>query len=199
MGSNEEIKRILDMIESGKITAAEAARLLETARPAQRAAENKVCPFCAENIPAHNDPCPECGSHLKGSASHGDTGTGFHALSTFSKSMVIYTLVVSGFVLATGFVPGNKVLYQMDILNLLLAGLGLTAGILMFKGKAAGWGLAMLWAALQIITIVVHSEVINQQVFHFGINFHTNGQGLGINLVGIILLILLIKAKPAGN
>jgi hypothetical protein len=65
----------------------------------------------------------------------------------------------------------------------------------MLKGNPAAWRLGILWAALQIVTVVVHGEVINQQIFHLGMNFQTIVQGLGLNLVGIILLILFIKDK----
>ena len=73
--------------------------------------------------------------------------------------------------------------------------LGLLAGIQILRGKSIGWNLGIAWSALQIVTVIIHRQIVNQQVFHLGANYHTNGQGFGINLVGIILLVLFIKAK----
>ncbi|MBN2162931.1 MAG: hypothetical protein JXR25_05835 [Pontiellaceae bacterium] len=198
MSNNDELRRILDMVESGKITAAEGARLLETTQSKKDSSDTRVCPYCAETIPVE-DRCPECGSTLNWPAGQISNGSGFHALDGLGKIIVVYTLVVAGLELASHFLPGFISLGMPQLLDLLLSGLGLCAGILMFKGRTTGWTLAAIWAALQIVTIVLHGQPINQQLFHIGYNHSVNGRGLGINLVGIILLVLFIKAKPAAN
>lgn len=193
MQNDEELKRILDMVESGKISAAEAARLMETTRKGEPAGL-RTCPYCAEAISNTDDRCPECSSNLDRPVPP-LRGSGFQSLSGLGKVLVVYTLLVSGSKLLSlffsfGFGAG---------IGVLLSALGLAAGIMILKNRSGGWGLGILWAALQIVTVIIHGEIINQQLFHIGMNFHTNGQGLGINLVGIILLILFIKAKPANN
>jgi hypothetical protein len=119
-------------------------------------------------------------------------GTGFHALTGLGKFLVIYTLLVSGIKLLSLFFSFSF----GAMVGVLLSVLGLTAGIMILKGRPGGWSLGILWSALQIITIIIRGQIINQQVFHIGMNFNTNGQGMGINLIGIVLLILFIKARP---
>ena len=198
MSNNDELRRILDMIESGKVTAAEGARLLETTQSHKDTPDTRVCPYCAETIP-DADRCPECGSNLSRPVGWSSDGSGFHALDSLGKIMVVYTLVVAGLELATHLLPGIISPGMPQLLDLLLSGLGLCAGILMFKGQSIGWTLAIIWAALQIVTLVLHGQPVNQQLFHLGYKHCVNGRGLGINLVGIILLVLFIKAKPASN
>lgn len=192
MNNSEEIKRVLAMVESGRISPAEGARLLESTKTSAMSG-TATCPYCAEPIPAGSGICPECSSKLTPFTAAPSPGNGFQALSGLGKFLVVYTLLVTGYTLLHLF-------FKFDLnsaTTVLLATLGLAAGILILKGRPSGWKLGMLWAALQIIPIIVHYQPINEQFFHFGIKSQTNGQGLGFNLVGVILLILFIKAKPA--
>jgi hypothetical protein len=192
---NTELKRILAMVESGKISAAEGARLLESTRPVTPP-ETETCPYCAERIPIRSGSCPECGSNLGAAIiPTPDSGTGLHSLTGLSRFLVVYTLLVSGFKLFSLFFSFGF----HAVIGSLLSILGLVAGLMILKGKAEGWTLGILWSALQVVTVIIGYQIVNQQVLHLGINFNTNGQGLGINLIGIILLILFIKANPHRN
>jgi hypothetical protein len=191
MNNKEEIKRVLDMVESGRISAAEGAALLESAQ--SFSGIEITCPYCAESISAGSRICPECGSNLAAPVSTPQcAGSGFQSLTGLGKFLVVYTLLVSGQTLLQHF-------FRFDFasaISVLLSGLGLAAGILILKGRAAGWKLALWWSALQIIPIIIRYLTINEQFFHFGIKNQVNGMGLGLNLIGLILLILFIKAKP---
>lgn len=193
MNNNDEMKRVLDMVENGRISAAEGARLLETTK-APATSGTAICPYCAESISAHAGICPECGSNLAVPfTAQPNTDSVFQSLSGLGKFLVVYTLLVSGYILL-------KLFFKFDsnsAITALLAALGMAAGILILRGQSAGWKLGMLWSALQIVPIIVHYQPINEQFFHIGIKNQINGQGLGFNLVGLILLILFIKAKPA--
>jgi hypothetical protein len=48
---------------------------------------------------------------------------------------------------------------------------------------------------LQIVRVIVENVVLNQQFLHLGMDYRTNGTGLGFNLVGVILLGIAVKAK----
>ena len=195
MNPGEETRRILDMIENGSISAAEGARLLESARPA-RSAGSMTCPYCAESIPAGSASCPECRSTLDTISNRSADGSGWHSLSGLGRFLALYSILVGTIGLASTLLHGGTMgPWLFSLSGSLLSALGLLAGVLMLKGRSAGWGLGMLWSALQIVTVVVHGEIINQQIFHLGYSYHVNGHGLGINLVGIILLILFIKDK----
>lgn len=192
MSDDTEVKRILEMVENGTISAAEGARLLDTARGPSTAERGVTCPFCAETIPAQERLCPECGSDLQAPPTRSTTGHGFQSLSGLGKFLVVYTLMVAGLELLGLFFSFGIGALATSLLSVL----GLIAGIMILKGNSRGWGLGILWSALQIICVILRGEVINQQIFHLGITHHVNGQGLGFNLVGVILLILFIKAKP---
>ena len=198
MSNNEETRRILDMIENGTLSAAEGARLLESTRHTGSAGSN-TCPYCAESIPAGSMQCPECRSDLRNPSIPATTGPGLQSLTGLGKFLAIYAIIVGGIGLAAPLYHGVNIgpwLFTIpNILGSVLSGLGLLAGIFMLKGNPSGWSLGILWSALQIVTVVVHGEIINKQIFHLGMNFHVTGLGLGINLVGIILLILFIKDK----
>jgi predicted amidophosphoribosyltransferase len=193
MNNNEEIKRVLDMVESGRISAAEGAALLESAQTFTTS-ETTTCPYCAESIASDGGICPECGSNLAiPFTAPPSAGSGFQALSGLGKFLVVYTLLVSGYILLHLFFKFDS----NSAFTALLAALGLAAGIMILRDHPSGWKLGMLWSALQIVPVIIHYQPINEQFFHLGIKNHVNGQGLGFNLVGLILLILFIKAKPA--
>ena len=195
-----DTRRILEMVESGRISAAEGARLLESTRSTGSSGGIK-CPFCAETVVPNAGICPECNSSIHASPAPPASAGGFHALTGLGKFLVIYTLLITGFwLVSTLFMGGHFFsLTPQTIVGSLLAVLGLTAGIMILKGKPAGWNLGMLWSGLQIIELFVRHQPLNRQVLQLGANFLTNGDGLGINLVGIILLILFIKAKAANQ
>ena len=187
MNNNAEQQRILGLVESGKVTPEEGERLLASLE--QRTRSRQICPFCAETIPAETALCPECGSAL-GATQASPTGTqggnGFHALGGLGKFLVIYTFLVCGL----QFIP------SWNIAAVLLAMLGIFAAVLICKGSPAGWTLAKLWAGIQIIPVVLNGIFLNQQGLDLKILFTTNGSGIGFNLIGLILLILFIKATP---
>jgi hypothetical protein len=193
--NSEELRRILEMVESGQISAADGAKLLASTQQAE-AAESLVCPYCAESISIRSGHCPECGSNLDAPVNPPmNHSHGFQALSGLGKFLVVYTLLVTGFGLVSTVLSDGMHLTESSLFGGLLALLGLLAGIHILRGKPIGWSLGIIWSALQIVTVILRGQIINQQVFHLGANFHTNGQGFGINLVGIVLLVLFIKAK----
>jgi hypothetical protein len=195
--NSEERRRILEMVENGQISAADGAKLLASTQLAEAAA-SLVCPYCAESISIRSGHCPECGSNLDAPVnSPTNRSRGFQALSGLGKFLVIYTLLVAGFWLVSSVLANGISITESSLFGGLMALLGLLAGIQILRGNSIGWSLGITWSALQIVTVIIRGQIVNQQVFHLGANFHTNGQGFGINLVGIILLPLFIKAKSA--
>jgi len=188
MNRSGEQQRILELVESGKVTPEEGERLLASLE--QRSRGRQQCPFCAESIPAETATCPECDSAL--GANHASpamvqNGSGFHALGGLGKFLVCYTFLVCGL----QFIP------SWNIAAVLLATLGIFSAVLICKGSPTGWMLGKLWAGIQIIPVVLNGIFLNQQGLDLKILFTTNGSGIGFNLVGVILLILFIKATPS--
>ena len=190
---NGERQRILEMVQGGTVTPEEGERLLTSLE--QRCRGSQRCPFCAEEIPAHVALCPECRTPLAalpaGTGAR-PAGGGFHGLTGLGKFLVCYTFLICGVVLlsspllfASVVVPGK-----------LLAMLGLVSAFLICKGIRAGWVLSIIWAALQIVPIALNGIIFNRQILHLGVNWATNGSGVGFNIVGLILFILFIKAMP---
>ena len=199
-GEQGDTRRILEMVESGKVSAAEGARLLESTRTTGGTGTMK-CPFCAETVLPRAGICPECNSNVHVAPIPSASATGFHALTGLGKFLVIYTLLITGFWLVSTLLAGGHFfsMSPQTVIGSLLAVLGLVSGIMIIKGKPVGWGLGILWAILQIVEIIANYQPLNRQVLHLGINTVTNGSGLGINLLGIILLVLFIKAKNANQ
>jgi len=77
--------------------------------------------------------------------------------------------------------------------RLAVAGLGVAAGVLIWRMHPSGWVLGVIWAALQIVTVYIGGASLNKMFFFIGGSFNTNGSGLGINIVGIVLLVLFIR------
>jgi hypothetical protein len=190
---NDEVRRILAMVEEGKVTPEEAERLIGSME--QR--KNQVrCPFCAEAIPMGSSVCPECNTPLAPTADAtpseiGRSG-GFHALTGLGKFLVIYTFAVCSIVILASVPFGFSPAW---VAQGLLSVFGFVAAVLICKGNPIGWVMGIWWAGLQMIPVTISGMTLNKQFFHFGINFVVNGSGLGINLVGIVLLILFIKAR----
>jgi hypothetical protein len=188
-----ELGRILDMIESGKVSPEDGERLIGSL---ESRAQTMTCPYCVENIPAGTAVCPECATPLAAAPSTSASGDapfgGYRSLSGGGKFLVVYTFVVCAIVLLTSLGWG---LSGREIAPCLLAGLGVVSGILLCKGKPAGWPLAILWGALQIVLVMVNGAPLNRQVFHVGMSQTTNGSGLGLNLVGVALVIIAVMAR----
>lgn len=184
----EELRRVLRMVEDGKLSGAEADRLLDRLHPDPQ----QTCPWCAEAIPAAAAVCPACASRLDVGASRGVTP----ALGGLSKGLIVYLFAVTGIVLLSGLfgIGSMAALTQMC-----LAGLGLTAAVCMCRHLAVGWVLGTLWAAAQIVAVAAGGGWLNRQVLYLGINFVSGGSGLGLNLVGVILLVLFLKARRADS
>ena len=165
MNRGDEQQRILELVESGKVTPEEGERLLASLE--QRSRGRQQCPFCAESIPSEIAACPECGSALGVSPlAIPQNENGFHALGGLAKFLVCYLFLICGI----QFIP------PWNIAAVLLAVLGFVAGVMICKGSRTGWILGILWAGAQIIPIVTGS--------------------ITLCLVGVILLILFIKATP---
>ncbi len=183
------------MVQSGKVTPEEGERLLMSLE--QRTGEQRQCPYCAETIPARALVCPECESALTAPRDPGfvpQAGRGFHGLTGLGKFLVCYTFLMCGLVCLYGIGRFSP----QGIPPILLALLGITGAILICKGSRTGWALGTIWAAAQIVVVVVNFHVLNRQILLWGTKKVTNGDGLGFNLVGLILIILFVKAMPKG-
>jgi len=193
---NGELRRILDMVEAGKISPEEAERLIGSLK--QESARMR-CPYCAESIPANSPVCPECATPLASQAAHTSDirgpESGFFALSGLGKFLVLYLFAVCTIIMLSLFRHGVFA-YPSLSFQALMAGFGIVAGVLICKGNRAGWTMALWWAGLQIIPVTFDCITPNKQLFHVGVHFTANCGGLGLNLVGVLLLILFFKAKP---
>ena len=191
---NDERQRILDMVQSGMVSPEEGERLLTSLE--RRSSVRQRCPFCAEELPAQAGICPECKTPLylnSTGESRQPGGNGFHSLTGLGKFLVCYTIMICALVwLLTPLYYGGGIL-----LVKMLALLGLAGAVLICKGVRAGWILCMFWAGLQMISFIVNGVTLNRQILHVGINWTTNGSGFDFNVVGLVLLILFIKAKVA--
>ncbi len=189
-----EMTRILEMVQSGRVTPEEGERLLASLE--QRAGPRRRCPYCAEDISAQAVICPECNSALEtGQTRHSAqrTGHGFHSLTGLGKFLVCYTFMVCGLV----WVFGIAHFPPRGISSMLLALLGIVAAVLICRGSRAGWVLGIIWAAAQIVPIIVNNTVLNRQILLVGNTWTTNGDGAGFNVVGLVLMILFIRAMPS--
>lgn len=197
LDKEQELQRILAMIEEGKLTPVEGEQLISSLEQRGRTIH---CPFCAETIPAGLGACPECRSSLvpapggagPATGSPPRSGGGFQALPGLGKFLVVYMFAVCLIVLLSSLRFGPSLRSAIPVA---MSGLGIIAGVLLCKNNRKGWGLAMLWSGLQIPVVVVHGTELTKQFLHIGIIFTSNLNGTGINLVGIILLILFIVAK----
>lgn len=192
--SEQELRRILELVEAGTITPEEGDRLVSSLDIRQQSCR---CPYCAEEIALGLDRCPECASPLYTAppppAPRDDAGeSGIRALGGLGKFLLLYTFLVTAVVILTGIMPPHS---AASMCQVGLAGLGLFAVVLITRGNPAGFGLGALWGGLQIPLVIVNHAVVNRQLFTININWIVNGDGLGINLVGIVLLILFIKAR----
>jgi hypothetical protein len=182
-----DVGDVLRMVSEGKISPEEGEKLLDAL---ERKQTSRRCPWCAETIPATALRCPECHSDLARASGEARPGRGYRTLGGLSKGLIVYVFVVCGIVLLGRlghFTP-------VGIPQMLLAGLGILAAVLMCKGERAGWGLGVAWSCAQIVEIIVSGTALNRQFLHVGVTFTANGAGFGINLVGIVLLVLFLKA-----
>lgn len=194
--NEQELQRILSLVADGTITPEEGDRLVESL---EKRKDSIRCPFCAERIAAGLEQCPECASILRvppppHSPPFQQTGGGVPAMGGLGKFLLLYTFVVTSIVILTEL----RALYvPASACRIALAGLGFTAAFLISKGNPAGWTLGAWWGGLQAPLIILGHAVINKQLFTLSLKGSMNGFGLGMNLVGIILLIFFLKAKRA--
>lgn len=192
---DQEVKRILDMVESGAVAPAEGERLLQALSAATRTA----CPFCAEQIPLSAERCPECRSALRiqptpSGAARLSRG-GFQGLSGLGKALVIYLFVATALVLFPNLRTSVRYVSLAPMTSMALAILGIVAGVMLCCSRPAGWTLAILWSALQIVPVYVNGHKLNGQWLHVGANYLQNGDGLGINIWAIVLVFLFLAAR----
>jgi hypothetical protein len=188
-----EMGHILDMVSSGKITPEDGEKLLNAL---EKSKNNVICPYCAEKIDGSSAVCPECKSNLREnnisvSLGNGKRGRSFHSVGGLSKVLIIYMGVVSIIVLLGSF----GFFSPKSLIPMVMAVLGLIAAVMMWKGNNVGWILGIIWSGLQILEIIVQRFPLNRQFFQVGINTLTNGDGVGINIVGIVLLILFLVVR----
>jgi len=188
-----EMGHILDMVSSGKITPEDGEKLLNAL---EKSKNKMICPFCAEKIDGGNGVCPECKSNLRDnnttvSLGSGKRGRSFHTVGALSKVLIIYMGVVSIIVLLGSF----GFFSPKSLIPIVLSILGLVAAVMMWKGNNVGWIMGIIWSGLQILVIFVQRFPLNRQFLHVGMNTLTNGDGIGINVVGIILLILFLVVR----
>jgi len=185
-----EQRRILDMVATGHISAKEGDELLQAVNPASAPVAPSKCPWCAEQIPADLSICPHCAEPLV-DASQTTHPARCDDLTTLDKCLAIIVTLICSIDLLSHLVSFSL----SAITGNILAVTGLCAGIFMFLRKPFGWTMGVIWSALQIIEIIFAGEALNRQMFHLGINFNTNGTGLGLNLLAIGFLYFFLKAK----
>ena len=186
-GVREERGRVLDMVASGAVSAAEGERLLDALG---EGGDTLRCPYCAETVPAA-EVCAECGTRLDAAGpGRAPRERSFRTLSGLSKFLIIYEIIVCGIVLLSfGWLRNPLVLS-----GTLLAVLGLASALLMCKGNRIGWALGIAWACAQAVEIIMQNTILNRQVLTVGFRFAQNGAGLGVNVVGIVLLVMFVLA-----
>ncbi len=184
-----ETRRILSMVESGKLSAEEADRLLNE----MNAAATVTCPWCAEEIPADCRICPECHTALSSSPPVPAAGTHERVpLGTLNGILLCYTFVVGVIEVISHLGAFTS---PAGVVRALLGGLALFAAWLMWKRDLFGWTLGILWSAAQIVLIVLHGAVLNVQFFCFPFITTTNDNGVGLNFLAILLLVLFVVGR----
>jgi hypothetical protein len=115
----------------------------------------------------------------------------FRDLSTLAKVLAVYALIAGAICsLSPPWFDSLPSFTQSA-----LGGIGVAAGILMIGANRAGWAMGLCWSAAQILLLYVDGRSLNRQFLDLHANFLTNGMGLGINAVGIILTILFWKVR----
>jgi hypothetical protein len=163
---------------------------------------SRFCPDCGE--PACDDclgpdgRCAACGSPQSPSVDARTAGPQtpaperrrFKELSTLAKAVALFTLiigVIAGVPWGMDSVPG--------FCQTVLGWLGVAAAVLMMRVHPVGWWLGLVWAIAQVVEIIVENEPLNRQVLFLGGSTTTNGVGLGLNMVGIILVVLYLCVR----
>ena len=111
-------------------------------------------------------------------------------LSMLAKFLAVYVLVVAvvaGLPWGMGSFGGFT--------QTVLGWLGVAAGVLMTMARPAGWWLGLFWALAQALEVVVGGHALNRQCLSLGANFNVNGLGLGLNVVGVILVVLFVATR----
>ena len=183
-----EKERIQAMVESGKISSEEGNELIEALKASSKTVK---CPYCAEEVSPRNRKCPECDSDIiiapSNQASSGRQRKS--APRVINGILIVYMLVVGALILVFRWPPNQTLLF---LPMKLMAVMAITSAILMIYDKKLGWYLGIIWSCLQIVLIYFSFGCINKQFFVLQYYFLFNGNGIGINLVGIILLVLFI-------
>lgn len=141
-------------------------------------------PFCPRCLEDWNAPTVRAAAVSVAEAAH-------RRRSTRAKLLTAYTLVASIAALASaawqmnlGWVPAH-----------VISAIGLTAGILMWKRAPGGWLLGVLWSAAQIVTVNLGRGWLNEPLIYVGSRASFNQAGIGINLIGVLLLIAFIRLR----
>jgi hypothetical protein len=185
-----EEERIQAMVESGKISREEGDELIEALKASSKTVK---CPYCAEEVSPRNRKCPECDSDIIFEAPN-QASSGRQRKSAprvINGILIVYMLVVGALILVFRWPPNQTLLF---LPMKLMAVMAITSAILMIYDKKLGWYLGIIWSCLQIVLIYMSFGCLNKQFFVLQYYFLFNGNGIGINLVGIILLVLFIIA-----
>ena len=195
-------RRILEMVRDGKLGPEEADRLL-TALGASHpdGGGSAVCPYCAEAMPPEVAVCPSCGTRLPGSGSPRTVATpaGSSTVSGGAKALALYAVIIGAVVVweSVGGSAFRGIRHPAFLVRGLLGGLGIASGIQMWRGHRTGWVLGLVWSASQIVEIILHQLPLNRQVLHVGFTTVTNGNGWGVNSVGIVLVCLFVAVSKS--
>lgn len=182
----EERRRILGLVADRTITAREGDRLLEELRSEET---GHRCPYCAEVIPAGLPDCPACQSTFERPVPAVDGVSTFRVLPAGARGLVLYMIVVCSIV-TLGSLPHLG--QPAALTRLLLAAMGWAAVVGICRRQPAGWTWATWWATLQILEVYWHQAPLNRQFLGISFNVNTGGaMSLGVNLVGILLLVLI--------
>lgn len=187
-----EKDRILAMVEGGKISPEEGDELIEALRASSKTVK---CPYCAEEVSPRQRKCPECDSTimLEGEVQKAPAQSQRVPSGKISLFLAYYMLII-GIIVFSLYWPHHHKALIFALPMKLMALMAVISAILILKKNIIGWYLGAAWSALQIILLYTSYTCINKQFFVLQINFLTNGNGLGLNFVGIILLILFIAA-----
>jgi hypothetical protein len=153
---------------------------------------NPVCTECANP----EGRCRRCAAERSTGAAVAEEpscrkgGRGFRDLSLPARFLAVYVLVVG----VIAGIPWGIGCFG-DFTQTALGWLGVAAGVLMMMAKPAGWWLGLLWALAQALEVIVGGHAVNHQCLYLGGHLSVNGVGLGINLVGVILVVLSLAVR----
>jgi hypothetical protein len=155
-------------------------------------ADGRVCTACArEQRQAHEASVPAVAASASvGAAVAAVPRRGFRELSVLAKFLAIYVLVVSAI---TGFPWGMDSFGGFT--QTALGWMGLAAAVLMIMARPLGWWLGLAWSLAQVVPVIVERQCLNRQFLAVSWTQTVNGDGFGINAVGIILAVLFLLVR----